>query len=223
MERMELKEAMQARHSVRQYTARAIEETVRRELEGEIEACNREGRLHIQAVWDEPKAFDCTRAHYGKFSGVTNYIVLVGKKSDTLDERCGYYGERIALKAQQLGLNTCWVAMTYRKVPNAFTVGAGERVTVVLALGYGQTSGAAHKSKSAEQVSNVGADTPPWFRAGVEAALLAPTAMNQQKFRFTYADGQVQCKAGFGFYTKVDLGIARYHFEIGSDRCLNPR
>lgn len=223
MERMELNEAMKARHSVRQYTARAIEETVRRELEEEIEACNREGRLHIQAVWDEPKAFDCARAHYGKFSGVTNYIVLIGKKSDTLDERCGYYGERIALKAQQLGLNTCWVAMTYRKVPNAFTVGAGERVTVVLALGYGQTSGAAHKSKSAEQVSNVGADTPPWFCAGVEAALLAPTAMNQQKFRFTYADGQVQCKAGFGFYTKVDLGIARYHFEIGSDRCLSPR
>lgn len=104
MEQMELKEAMQARHSVRQYTARAIEESVKRELEGEIEACNREGALHIQAVWDEPKAFDCFRAHYGKFSGVTNYIVLVGKKSDTLDERCGYYGERIALKAQQLGL-----------------------------------------------------------------------------------------------------------------------
>lgn len=220
---MELREAMQARHSVRQYTARAIEEPVRCELEQEIEACNREGELHIQAVWDEPKAFDCFRAHYGKFNGVTNYIVLVGKKNDTLDERCGYYGERLALKAQQLGLNTCWVAMTYRKIPGAFVIDAGERLTVVLALGYGQTQGVAHKSRSVEQVSNVGTETPPWFRAGVEAALLAPTAMNQQKFRFTYESGQVRCKAGIGFYTKVDLGIAKYHFEIGSDVHLSLR
>ena len=43
---------------------------------------------------------------YTSFSGVKNYIALIGKKSPNLEEACGYYGEKIVLRAQQLGLNT---------------------------------------------------------------------------------------------------------------------
>lgn len=155
-------------------------------------------------------------AHYGKFSGVKNYIALIGKKSPTLDEKCGYYGERLVLKAQQLGLNTCWVAMSYQKVNNAFEIAASEKLTVVIALGYGETQGTAHTSKPATAVSNLDPSSPAWFKAGVEAALLAPTAMNQQKFTLTYAGGKASAKAGLGFYAKLDLGIVKYHFELGA-------
>lgn len=215
---MELIEAMKQRHSVRQYTDKKIEASILTQLQTEIDACNKEGGLHIQLVTDEPKAFDSFMAHYGKFSGVTNYIALVGKKSDKLDELCGYYGERLVLMAQQLGLNSCWVAMTYKKIPNAFQIDKGEKLTMVISLGYGRTQGFNHKIKTAEQVSNISAKTPEWFKAGVNAALLAPTAMNQQKFKLTYADGKVMAKAGLGFYTKVDLGIVKYHFEVASGR-----
>lgn len=216
---MELTEAIKTRHSVRQYLNKAIDADTLGALQTEIAACNKEGKLHFQLVTDEPKAFDGFMAHYGKFSGVTSYIALVGRKGDDLEEKCGYYGERLVLRAQQLGLNTCWVAMSYRKIPGAFAVDEGEKLTVVIALGYGKTQGAAHKSKPAEQVcGNTGADAPGWFLAGVEAALLAPTAMNQQKFRFGYADGKVIAAPGKGFYTKVDLGIAKYHFEIGAGK-----
>lgn len=215
---MELKDAMLQRHSVRQYVEKALDQSIKETLQKEIEACNREGDLHIQLVTDEPKAFDSFMAHYGKFSGVTNYIALVGKKGDKLDELCGYYGERLVLKAQQLGLNTCWVAMTYKKIPGTFEVRKGEKLTVVLALGYGKNQGVPHKSKEVSEVSNVGTETPDWFRAGVEAALLAPTAMNQQKFTLHYKDGKVASKAGMGFYSKIDLGIVKYHFEIGAGK-----
>lgn len=215
---MEIMEAIKARHSVRQYEDRPIDSESLRQLQEEAEICNREGGLHIQLVTDEPKAFSGFMAHYGSFSGVTNYIALIGPKGADLEEKCGYYGQRLVLKAQQLGLNTCWVAMTYSKIPGAFQVGRGEKLTVVIALGYGKTQGVPHKSKAAEQVSNINANTPDWFRAGVEAALLAPTAMNQQKFTLTYDAGQVTAKAGMGFYAKVDLGIVKYHFEIGSGR-----
>lgn len=215
---MEIMEAIKARHSVRQYEDRPIDSKALRQLQEEAEICNREGGLHIQLVTDEPKAFSGFMAHYGSFSGVTNYIALVGPKGAELEEKCGYYGQRLVLKAQQLGLNTCWVAMTYSKIPGAFQVGRGEKLTVVIALGYGKTQGVPHKSKAAEQVSNINDNTPDWFRAGVEAALLAPTAMNQQKFTLTYDAGQVTAKAGMGFYAKVDLGIVKYHFEIGSGR-----
>lgn len=218
---MNLTEAMQARHSVRQYMQQPLAPETVAALREEIDACNREGGLHIQLVTQEARAFDGFMAHYGKFSGVTDYLVLVGKKSPDLDELCGYYGERLVLKAQQLGLNSCWVAMTYKKIPSAFKVEKGEKLTVVIALGYGETQGVAHRSKSVSQVSNADSSTPAWFRDGVEAALLAPTAMNQQKFTFTFADGRVTVKADVGFYTKVDLGIVKYHFELGAGRKLS--
>ena len=59
---------------------------------------------------------------------------------------------------------------------------------------------------------------PDWFLRGVDAALLAPTAMNQQKFMFRLENGRVSARAGLGFYSKVDLGIAKYHFELGAGK-----
>ena len=114
---MTIQEAMHARHSVRQYENRPLGDEVIAALKQEIAACNRESGLHIQLVTNEPKAFRSMMARYGKFSGVTNYLALIGRKSEDLDELCGYYGERLVLLAQQLGLNSCWVAMTYKKDP----------------------------------------------------------------------------------------------------------
>lgn len=209
---------MQKRHSVRQYEDRPIEKDIVTALKEEIDACNKESSLHIQFIENEPKAFDSFMAHYGKFSGVSNYIALIGSKSSSLDELCGYYGERIVLKAQQLGLNSCWVAMTYKKMPSAFDIAKGEKLTVIIALGYGKVQGVAHSVKSIEQVSNYTKDMPSWFKDGVEAALTAPTAMNQQKFKFIYENGKVKAQTSMGFYSKIDLGIAKYHFEIGSGK-----
>ncbi len=215
---MNLMEAINVRHSVRQYKNKSLDKEIISALQAEIESCNKESGLHIQLVTNEPKAFDGFMAHYGKFSGVTNYIAMIGKKGADLEEKCGYYGERLVLRAQQLGLNTCWVAMTYTKIDTAFSVEQGEKLCVVISLGYGETQGVAHKSKSFENVAKVEGQVPDWFRRGVDAALLAPTAMNQQKFQFILNGSQVSAKAGIGFYTKVDLGIAKYHFEIGADK-----
>lgn len=216
MERMEQLEAMRQRHSVRRYQNKPIEEGKLALLRQDIARYNQESGLHIQLVTDEPKAFDGFMAHYGKFSGVTNYFAMIGPKSSHLDKDCGYYGEKLVLTAQALGLNTCWVAMTYKKVPSAFQVAHGEKLAIVIALGYGETQGEPHKSKAPEAVSNLDAQSPEWFRTGVEAALLAPTAMNQQKFTFTLAGDRVAAKAGFAFYSKIDLGIAKCHFELAA-------
>ena len=213
---MTLKEAMQARHSVRQYREEALRKEDAALLWEEIEACNAESGLHIQLVCGEPKAFSGLLARYGKFSGVTNYIALVGKKGPDLSETCGYFGERIVLRAQQIGLNTCWVAMTYSKVPSAFSAGEGEKLCAVIAVGYGKTQGSGHRVKSLREVTEGEPPFPEWFVSGVEAALLAPTAMNQQKFRFALQGNRVSVTAGSGFYTKLDLGIVKYHFAMGA-------
>ena len=122
-------EIMKARHSVRQYKNKPIEEELIKILSDEIKICNEKSGLHIQLVTNEPKAFDGFMAHYGKFSGVINYIAMIGKKGSELEEKCGYYGEQLVLLAQSLGLNTCWVALTYNKIKTAFKIESGEKLS----------------------------------------------------------------------------------------------
>lgn len=201
---------------MRAYTDKKIEGEVLFALENKIAEINGESGLNVQLVLNEEKAFGDRMAHYGKFSGVKNYIAMVGKKGADLSEKVGYYGQKLVLFAQTLGLNTCWVALTYKKVKTAYKIEEGEKLALVIAIGYGATQGVPHKSKSINAVSNAGEDSPEWFVKGVRAALLAPTAMNQQKFFFTLKGGEVTAKPGLGFYAKVDLGIAKYQFELGS-------
>ena len=213
---MDISEAIKERHSVRAYTDKKIEGEVLLALENKIAEINGESGLNVQLVLNEEKAFGGRMARYGKFSGVKNYIAMVGKKGADLSEKVGYYGQKLVLFAQTLGLNTCWVALTYKKVKTDYKIEEGEKLALVIAIGYGATQGVPHKSKSINAVSNAGEDSPEWFVNGVRAALLAPTAMNQQKFFFTLKDGEVTAKPGLGFYAKVDLGIVKYHFELGS-------
>ena len=174
---MTLQEAIMLRHSVRRYVHKPLSAEIVETLRKKIEDCNAEGGLHIQLVTNETRAFTGLFS-YGKFSGVENYIVMIGRKADDLDERVGYYGEQLVLLAQTLGLNTCWAGLSYRRVDEAYSVGNDEKLTCMIALGYGATQGHKRKSKTAEQVSNVGSDSPEWFCKGVEAVLLAPTAIS---------------------------------------------
>lgn len=246
---MTIHEAIEARHSVRAYKEQPLADDIVKMLEEKIVQLNEEGQLHMQLVRNEPKAFQGALAKYGKFRGVSNYVVVAGQKTNDLDERVGYYGEQLVLFAQTLGLNTCWVGLSYTKVPGTFVLDEGEKIACYIAIGYGETQGVGHKIKTVEQVSNardiaMSGPTPPatsspgkvqtsldlatfarQFTKGVEAALLAPTAVNQQKFSFEYVgikDGrhQVRAKKGFSLigYTQMDLGIAKYHFEVGAGK-----
>lgn len=213
-------EALRERRSIRKYEARPLEAPVVDALNREIEKLNREGNLNMQLVTNEPKAFKGFLS-YGSFSNVSNYVMVVGRKSESMEYRAGYYCEKLVLAAQRLGLRTCIVGLTYKKVDGAFTVGPDEKVVVCIAVGYGAEDGRNHKVKTPGQVSNLTAESPEWFARGVEAALMAPTAVNQQKFYFEYVapDGVIP-KRGKSLvgYTKIDLGIAMCNFEVGAGR-----
>ena len=223
---MTLLDAIKARHSVRAYLPKPIEPDTVSALRDIIGECNSRSGLHIQLITDEPDAFGKSLlAHYGKFRDANNYIAIVGdKRMPRLDELTGYYGERIVLEAQRLGLNTCWVALTYKKscvlVDN---VDEREKLVCVISIGYGvNPDGHNHRIKRPDQVSHSllpAGERPEWFERGVAAALLAPTAINQQKFRFTLQpDGHtVKAEAQWGPYSKIDLGIVKLHFEIGAE------
>lgn len=214
---MDVMQAMEARHSVRSYTGKKIEGNKRQILDDLIRQCNAESGLHIQIRYDDPTAFDSALAHYGKFRNVENYLILAGTPRDDLEEQCGYYGERIVLEAQMLGLNTCWVALSFHRSVVKRRIPANEKLIAVIAIGYGETMGSAHKSKSIDRVVSGQEEMPDWFWRGAEAALLAPTAINQQKFKIELKNGKPWVSvSGMGPYTKIDLGIVKYHFEVAS-------
>ena len=102
-----------------------------------------------------------------------------------------------------------------------------EKIGCYIALGYGETQGKGHKVKDVKEISNASDVTPKWFNKGVEAAVLAPTAVNQQKFYLEYLGfrdysklPKVAAKPLFSMvgYSKMDLGIVKYHFEVGAGK-----
>ena len=212
-------EAMRARHSVRAFTESPIPPGVREELDDLARRCSEESGLRIFLRYDDPAGFDSRLAHYGSFRNVANYIVIAGRKERDFDVRCGYYGEKLVLLAQKLGLNSCWAALTFNRKWVREQLREGESLGIVIALGYGRNQGRAHKSKGPEQVSELRGEAPEWFQKGVEAALLAPTAVNQQKFCFGLEKGEPTLRVrGLGSCTRIDLGIVALHFELASGR-----
>ena len=216
--KMELLDAIKQRHSVRSYLDKSIDTDVRNELCKYIDECNQEGNLHIQLIENEPQAFAKRLYHYGLFSNVKNYIALVGKEDSTFNERCGYYGEKIVLKAQMLGLNTCWVGGTYKKIESVVDIKPGEKFLMIIAIGYGENQGREHKYKKVKDLSIGYPELPDWFIKGVEAVAMAPSALNQHSYHFGYRAGKVYVKKGLGFTLDTDIGIAKYHFEGASGK-----
>lgn len=216
---MDVMEIMRSRHSVRQYLPRKIEEEKRAALNELAQRCNAESGMNIQLIYDEPECFDALFAKVASFRGCGNYIALVGRKDDPqLEEKSGYYGEQLVLKAQELGLNTCWVGLTRGR--SAAAVGSDEKQTAIIALGYGANQGTAHKNKPISQLSSVTENLPDWYARGLEAAMLAPTAVNQQKFRITLEGEDVTITAEKGPFSRMDLGIVKYHFEAASGHAV---
>lgn len=215
---MDIKQAINERHSVRQYKAIPLGDDDRKALGELIEKANADSGLKIQLICDDPDCFNVFLAHYGKFSNAVNYIALVGDKDlDKLDETCGYFGQGLVLEAQRMGLNTCWVAGTYGKGKCKAKVGKGEKLVCVIAVGYGENQGKEHRCKPLEKLCNVEESRmPDWFKEGVAAALKAPTAINQQKFRISLEGDEAVITAKSAAMAKIDLGIVKYNFEAAS-------
>lgn len=223
---MEIVQAIKERHSVRKYIDRPIEAEKVAAIKQFINECNRESGLHLQLVTEEPLAFSTGFFSYGKFTGVRNYIALVAPKQGDYREAIGYQGEKIVLFMQTLGLNTCWVGLTFKNIKDAYILNPGEELKFVIACGYGEDGGVQHPQK--KPITHYYSDKrgtseplPEWFIRGMEAVLLAPTAVNQQKFLFTLLpDGRVDAKAKFDFigYSHYDLGIVKYHFEVAAGK-----
>ena len=214
----ELEKAIRERHSVRNYTPEHIQAEKVIKLNEKIKELNEAGKLHLQLIEDAGNTYNRLLNRAMGLGSAPSVIACVGPDDETLEQRIGYYGEQLVLFAQTLGLNTCW-AGTFNKKNIGADVRDGERLVISIAIGNGDGKGKPHKSKTMEQVIDAKGDRPYWFNKGVEMALLAPTAINQQKFIIRLnEDETVDFVDKGGVFSQVDLGIVKCHFEIGSER-----
>lgn len=214
---MDYLKLMQERHSVRKYLDKGIEPEKAAELEAYIAELNEKYDMSLRLVQGED-VFDHLILGYGMIKGCNNYIYVAGKDDENLDERAGYVGELVVLKAQDMGLNTCWVGGFFKKKRVKYTHPEGHRFVLVIAIGYGENAGTPSKTKTFDEVS-LSKDVPEWYRKGIEAVLLAPSAINQKKWKFELVcEDKVKVTTANGPFATVDLGIAKCHFELGANR-----
>ena len=215
MENMSMREAMHERHTVRRYTDKAIPAETMKKLRGRIDDNNKKYDLAIRLMVDDTNAFNAVKLVLAK--GVRNYFILAGRDVPDLDERLGYSSADLMLYAQTLGLNTWWVGGTFNRKKVSVMV-PDVKVIGVVAVGYGAVQGIPHKTKTSEEVSSYKGEMPDWFRSGVDAALLAPTALAKQAF-FIRGEGRtVSITCENGIFSGADRGLVKYHFELGAGR-----
>ena len=212
---MTIKEAMKERHMVRKYVDKEIPEDVVLKLNERIEQNNDKYNLSIKLMLNNDKAVNSIiKLLLAK--GVKNYIILAGNESDDLAELLGYSSADIMLYAQTLGLNTWYVGGTFNRgvskyVPNKKVIG-------IVAIGYGVNNGEPHKSKTIEEVSCYDGNMPNWFKEGIEASLLAPTALNKQDYKIIGKGNNVKIEIDNGIFTGANKGLIKYHFELGAGK-----
>ncbi|MBW3092499.1 nitroreductase family protein [Bifidobacterium sp. 82T10] len=242
-EHTQLIDAINIRTSVRAYDKDPIDEDTARQLSMTLDAVNMLGGLNMQLILNQPAVFAAANES-GHLTNAANLIAVVGPKDDPeARERAGFYGERAVLAATLRGLGTLWVGGSWDREEAAkhCRITKSEELYLGIVIGhpehhltYTSTSYAdlverqrTHRpTKSYEQFTAGMTDeeraaAPDWFRAGVEAAMKAPSGMNRQPITFTYnaADGTAAAHidpASDNGETFNDLGIAKLHFQIGA-------
>ena len=213
---MAITKAMRERHTVRRYADKPIPADIVQKLEERIALDNDAYGTAVKLMVDDARAFNAA-LKLVLAKGVRNYLILAGNDAPDLEERLGWCSAGIMLYVQELGLNSWWVGGTFSRGAVSKLV-AGKKVVGIVALGYGATQGKPHKSKTPDQVSEYKGEAPVWFKEGVEAALLAPTALNRQAFRIEGEGNRVSIIYEKGAFSGADLGLVRYHFEVGAGK-----
>lgn len=177
---------------------------------------------------------------YGNIKGAPAFFAFIGDITDpNVQEKMGYAGQASVLEATSHGLGTCWVALTYnaKAVKLLVKLRQNEKLICVSPVGYTTETwsfeekvlsgfGANHQRKPLQgMVSGLPeAGWPGWARAAVEAARLAPSAMNRQPWAFSIEKSSVTVSVKdrgpeFNVARRLDCGIAMLHIELGALSC----
>jgi hypothetical protein len=226
------------RHSRRQYTSTMPAADLLQIIRSSCREFRPFPGARVELATESPDSiFRGALGSYGKVKDAPAYLVMVGNTHEAQHQaHCGFTGEGIILEATALGLSTCWVGGFFNPAAAAKQVhiNPGEQILAVSPLGYSREnktfeekilSGFARSYKRSPVSSLVdGLDQsvwPGWLSMSLEAARLAPSAMNRQPWRFTVEKNSITLSTApglseFGVSKRLDCGIAMLHFELAA-------
>ena len=192
-------------------------------------------------ITDNPETvFKGAMGPYGKVKGSPAFIAFVGHmRSLYVQEQIGYTGEGIILEAETMNLATCWVAGFFRRkiTESLIEIDINERVLAITPIGYAAERlsleeklmtgfGLTHKRKKLTELATGlnELEWPKWIKVSLEAARLAPSAVNRQPWRFHIEPDSITVsvnamKREYGVSKRLCCGIAMLHIEIAALNC----
>ena len=174
---------------------------------------------------------------YGIIRGATACLAFVGDMDDPhVQEKVGYTGEGIILEATANGLNTCWISGSFDRKAASYLTGItkNEKVLTVSPIGHSSQEPSLtersmmslfkpHKRKPLSALAGglEESQRPSWMKAALEAARLAPSAVNRQPWRFDLDHNSITVsvdtpKLNLSSDKRLDCGIAMLHIEVAA-------
>ncbi|MCQ2792760.1 MAG: hypothetical protein MJ208_04495 [Bacilli bacterium] len=197
---------LESRHSVRKYLDKAIEDDKKQIITDLIEKINQEHGTKFAVFFDKLEAFKSILGH--SIKGCKNIIIFYHTDAN----EAGYYSAEVLLKLHELGLNSCYVGLTYKK---KIFLRDDVDIQCALAFGYGANQGQPHTNHNINKLLTYEGDKPEKLDIVVKAALSAPTAMNRQRFKIVVENNEiVPILTSKGPFAEFDFGIIRYYVDL---------
>ena len=228
---MTIIEAIDKRCSRRKYLNTPLNSDIIEKLNNFALEYSQKGKIRLEMIYNNGKAFNGLLKSYGMLSNVKNYAVLIANKDDiAAAERLGYYGELLMLNAVAMGLGTCWVGGSFDRKLCPVKLTGDEQILCTITIGFVPEQLSAkekfiynmihRKTKTIEEMFVSDVPVPDWFMNAMRAVQKAPSAINRQPVLFSFKAGKVsasiknQNDAGM----TLDMGIAKLHFELGAGK-----
>ena len=183
------------------------------------------------------KVFKGAIGPYGRIKDAQALIAFIGDmNSPNVQEETGYTGEGIILEATSLHLATCWVGGFFRPevITSLIKTSANEKIIAVTPIGYAKETLTTEEkimlgfgwNKQRKPLTNMVtglrmADWPEWMKVSLEAARLAPSAVNRQPWGFHIEPETItvlvrNTGSEFSISKRLDCGIAMLHIDVAA-------
>lgn len=219
-------EAINKRSSTRKFIDKKLDDEILKDIKCMIDCINEESGLTIKLVKSGESAFDFIKKDYGIFNNVKSVILLKGPTEKLhLEEKIGFFGEKLCIELVKMNVDNCWVASTYDKNRFRNYVEKNENLVCVMPIGIGSNY-LSIKERIAERLAkknkrgletfyNADKELPKWLVEGIVAVQKAPSANNKQPVIVEYINDEVTIRLTTGNENKLaDLGIAKANFVM---------
>ena len=207
-------EIIRKRKSIRKYDLTPVDAAVLENVKAQIEKATPlypDIRYSIEIANETKGMFNNVKAPH--------YLVFSSEEKDGSYENIGFIGQQLDLYFSESGLGSCWLGTAKPTEKEA------SALPHVISMSFGKPAEPLHRAFS-EFKRKALVEISEGIDKRLEAARLAPSAVNAQNWYFVAENGKIHCYRKIStsllrfIYNKlhcIDMGIALCHIALESD------